>query len=281
MPDCCLCFLNQDNRKFDKCIDDGVKKGKNVNKVKIFFVFSAMLLSCSWGYAQDLTVSAAGSLSSAFKEVATVFEKENSNVHVVLNFAAAGVLVKQMEQGAPIDVFASADQMNMNKAQTAGLINVASRKNFVQNTLVVAVPKNALHVPGSLDDLKEDVYKLIALGRPGITPAGNYMQDVLKEKKLWSLLEPKFIFAEHVTQVIQYLVHDEADVGFVFVTDASKYQDTVRVAFAVSSPEDFIYPIARTEKASQPELAERFIHFVTSPQGQTILKKHGFAVITQ
>lgn len=239
-----------------------------------------LLVVSSWACAQELTVSAAGSLSSAFKEVAAEFEKEHPTVHVVLNFAAAGVLVKQMEQGAPVDVFASADQMNMDKAQALGLINAASRKNFVQNTLVLAVPRNAQQVPSSLDDLKEDAYKLIALGRPGITPAGNYMQDVLKEKHLWDTLEPKFVFAEHVTQVIQYLVRNEADVGFVFVTDASKHQDSVQVAFAVSSPQDFIYPIAQTEKALQPELAERFIQFVTSPAGQTILKQNGFAVIT-
>ena len=249
--------------------------------MKRFCLAFCVLFFCisSWLHAQELTVSAAGSLNRVFKEVAAEFEKQNPGVKVVLNFAAAGVLIQQIEQGAPVDIFASADQMNMDKAQQENLIDSASRRNFAQNTLVLAVPKGAKSVPATLEDLQDDVYQVIAFGRPGITPAGNYVQAKMKQAGLWDKLESRFALAEHVTQVVSYLERKEADAGFVFMTDIQQNQEFIQTAFTVSTEKDFIYPVARTKNAQQVDLANKFIEFVTSAQGQQIFLKNGFSVL--
>lgn len=251
--------------------------------IKRLFSAFTVLFFCmtSWLHAQEITVSAAGSLSKVFKEISAAFEKENPGVKVNLNFAAAGVLIQQIEQGAPVDVFASADQMSMDSAQKDNLIISETRKNFAQNSLVIVAPKSAKFVPSSLEDLKQDSYQLIALGRPGLTPAGNYIQALLKQNGLWDELEPRFVMAEHVMQVTSYLDRQEADVGFIFMTDFLQNQNIVQMAFIASTENDFIYPIARTKNASQPELADQFIEFVVGSQGQNILKQHGFSVLNK
>lgn len=239
---------------------------------------TALLINASWGYAQELTVSAAGSLSSAFKEIGAAFEAQNPGVTVTLNFAAAGVLLRQMEQGAPVDVFASADQEMMDRAVEKSLVVPHSRTDFAQNTLVLVIPHGSHNVPAQLSDLTRDVYTHIGVGRPGITPAGNYIHQLLVDADLWDILEGKFVFAEHVTQVVQYVATKEADVGFVFITDATKNAQSMDIAFPVSEPTAFVYPIAQAANSGQPELAAKFIEFVTGEQGREIMDRHGFAL---
>lgn len=235
-------------------------------------------LCASLSGAQEIIVSAAGSSSGAFKKIGSSFEAQNPGVTVTLNFAAAGVLLQQIEQGAPVDVFASADQMTMDRAVEQGVMDVQTRANFARNTLVLVVPKGATHKPVELADLQEDVYRYVGLGRPEITPAGNYIKQVLQQAGLWSVLEAKMIFAEHVTQVVQYVARQEVDAGFVFMTDARKNAQTLEVALVVSASGDFVYPIARVKTSDQPQWAEKFIEFVLSEQGQRIMASHGFAL---
>lgn len=247
-------------------------------KYLIFALLFGVLNSVCAQDKQELMVFAAGSLSSAFKEIGQKFEGQNPNVHVVLNFAAAGVLIQQMAQGAPVDVFASADQAMMDRASIYGLIDDVSRRDFAQNMLVVALPITSEFNFQCLEDLSDDHFQNIGLGRPGITPAGNYIQEVLQQAKLWEVLEGRFIFAEHVTQVIRYISTAEVDVGFVFRSDALRHADDLRIAFVVSTGEDFVYPIARARSSEQAELAQKFIDFVLSDEGQKVLMAYGFDV---
>ncbi|CAK7032338.1 MAG: Molybdate-binding protein ModA [Saezia sanguinis] len=239
-------------------------------------LIAAVLLLCSTHlvFAQELIVSAAASLSNAFKDVGEAFEKQNPGVKVTFNFAASGVLLRQIEQGAPVDVFASADQATMDRAKD--LIADSTRFDFARNTLVLIVPAGATQQPAKLEDLKESAYRTIAVGTPSSVPAGNYTQQVMQKEQLWSVLEPKFVFGENVRQVLQYVSRKEADAGFVYGTDAALSANEVTVALVVPTESAITYPMAQIKASDKPELAGKFMQFVVSEDGQKILARYGF-----
>ncbi len=223
--------------------------------------------------ANELTISAAASLNNAFTELKDEFLKENKGVTIYTNFAASNNLLKQMEQGAPVDIFASADQETMDKAQSASLILADSRKNFVENALVLITPKANTTIK-SLNDLEKA--QKIAIGAIATVPAGRYAKKYLEEKNLWSNLEKKLIFGEHVRQVLEYVTKDEVDAGFVYKTDAFIAKDKLNIVANADSSEKIIYPIAITKNTQNKELAQKFVDFVLSEKGQAILAKYGF-----
>src|SRR6516162_2589766 len=125
--------------------------------------------------AADLTVSAAASLTNAFKDLGPMFEAANPGTKVLFNFGASGALLQQMAKGgAPVDVFASADEETMDQAQTQGLVQAAQRRDFVSNTLVVIVPTSAASAPKAVTELTETRYQRIAIGLPASVPVGRY-----------------------------------------------------------------------------------------------------------
>ena len=143
---------------------------------------AALVLAFSCGQAVtasagEMTVSAAASLTNAFAELKTAFEKSHQGLTVHTNFAASNPLLKQMQEGAPVDVFASADQETMDKAQKARLIKPESRRNFVSNTVVLIVPAQGKKFD-SLADLTKA--RRIAVGSPESVPVGRYTRDALK-----------------------------------------------------------------------------------------------------
>lgn len=238
----------------------------------------ALLLSCmasGLGHAAELTVSAAASLTDAFKEIAQAYEARHPGSKLFLNFGASGALLQQMAKGAPVDVFASADQETMDAAVTQGLVKAADRQDFVRNALVLVVPAGAGANLKRLDDLRQDAVSRIAIGNPASVPVGRYTRDALESAKLWVPLGPKFIHTTNVRQALDYVARGEVDAGFVYATDALLFRDKVRVALDVPLERAISYPIAKTAAASSAE-AERFVAYVRSAPAQKILAKYGF-----
>jgi molybdate transport system substrate-binding protein len=225
--------------------------------------------------AADLTVSAAASLTNAFNEIGKAFEAQNPGSKVQFNFAASGALLQQIAKGAPVDVFASADEETMDDAQRQDLVDGATRVDFVRNSLVVIAPSDSKAVPKSLADLGTE--SRIAIGQPASVPVGRYTKSVLEQAKLWSTIEPKMIAAQSVRQALDYVARGEVDAGFVYATDAAIMADKVRVAFAVPTTKPILYPIAVVKNAGDKVLAERFVRYVTSPDAQAVLARYGFA----
>jgi molybdate transport system substrate-binding protein len=233
-----------------------------------------------WGapaYAhQELIVSAAASLTNALKEVAGQFEKTHPGAKIVCNFAASGPLLQQIAQGAPVDVFASADQKTMNQAQEKELIVPASRKNFVSNNLVLIAPgKSGLPLAG-LKDLALPGVKRVALGNPETVPVGRYTQEALTKARLWETLKPKFIYGESVRQVLDYVSRGEVDAGFVFATDAAIAKGKVTTVVQCQGHQPIIYPVALVAASPKKALAQSFLDFILSPAAQEIFKRYGF-----
>lgn len=227
-------------------------------------------------HADDLTVSAAASLTNALRDIAPLFEAAHPGTKLQLNFGASGALLQQIAKGAPADVFASADQETMNQAQAQGLIKNGQRRNFVSNALVVIVPSRAAKAPTTLTDLAQPGYARIAIGLPASVPVGRYTKNALDAAQLWGAVEPKMVGANSVRQALDYVARAEVDAGFVYATDAALMANKVRVAFNVPTTQPILYPVAPLASASNAEAATQFVDFLFTPAAQAVLVKHGF-----
>jgi molybdate transport system substrate-binding protein len=226
--------------------------------------------------ADELLVSAAASLTNAFQEIGKAFEASHPDAKVTFNFAASGALLQQIVQGAPVDVFASADQETMDKAQQQNLLVGASRINFVSNKLVMVVPADSTIKVAALPDLLKPEIKRIAIGSPASVPVGRYTQAELEAANLWSTVQPKLVFADNVRQALTYVARGEVEVGFVYSSDAGIEKEKVRIATEVPTQKPVIYPIARIAASKNQKLGGDFLGYVLSPAGQQVLTKYGF-----
>jgi molybdate transport system substrate-binding protein len=226
--------------------------------------------------ATDIVVSAASSLTNAFGIVAKAYEAKHPGTRVVLNFAASDVLLQQIVHGAPADVFASADETAMDKAQAQGVVQAGSRRDFAANELVLIVPAGGIFTPASLDDLTSKNVGKVAIGDPASVPVGRYTKSALQAAGLWQAVSAKAVLAQNVRQALDYVSRDEVDAGFVFATDAAIAGSKVRVAMKVPTATPITYPLAVVAQSKQPAQAQAFADFVLSAEGQALLAKGGF-----
>jgi len=206
----------------------------------------------------------------------TAYEKANPGSRVDFNFAASGVLLQQIARGAPVDVFASADEATMDQAAQQKLLAAGTREVFAVNALWVVVPPQAKAPPRALADLAGAGVQRIAVGNPDSVPVGRYAQGALRAAKLWPAVQGKVISTQNVRQSLDYVARGEVDAGFVYATDAQAMPDRVRRAFQVPVAGRIAYPLAVVQASTQPVEARRFAAFVRTAQGQAILHKHGF-----
>ena len=227
-------------------------------------------------WAADLTVSAAASLTQAFQEMGAQFEAQNPGTKVRFNFAASGALLQQIVNGAPVDVLACADTDTMDKAVAKAVVNASDSKVFTNNRLVLVTPVQSNLGLKQLTDLKKPEVKRFAMGVPASVPAGHYAQGALEKAGLWNDVKDKVISTQNVRQALDYVARGEVDAGFVYASDAQLMSDKVKLAFAVSTLTPIQYPIAKVAASSQADVASKFVAFVQSASGQTVLKKFGF-----
>jgi len=245
---------------------------------KLFRALMAVaLLAPGAAFAVDLTVSAAASLTNAFNDIGKEYEKANPGTRVLFNYGASGSLLQQISRGAPVDVFASADLETMDRAEQQSLIVRDTRINFVANKLVVVVPGDSAVQVGWLADLATPVVKRIALGTPESVPAGRYAKEALQLAGQWEPLKDKYVFAQNVRQVLDYVARGEVDAGFVYLTDAALMKDKVKVALQAQVKQPILYPIAAVKGGGNEKGARSFIALVKSDAGRNILAKYGFA----
>lgn len=236
----------------------------------------ALLIVGAAAQAAELTVSAAASLTNAFKEIARDYEARHADARVHLNFGASGALLQQMAKGAPVDVFASADQETMDKAAGRQLIDPATRQDFVHNALVLIVPHDSALALGTLADLARPEVGKVAIGNPASVPVGSYSQRALESAGLWERVRAKAINTQSVRQSLDYVARGEVEAGFVYATDARVMADKVTVAFEVPLDVAISYPIAQAADSASAEEGRRFIAYVRSPAGQAVFAKYGF-----
>jgi len=237
-----------------------------------------VLLTAPAALAQDVTLSVAISLKDAVEELGRQFAAGRPGVTLRYNFGASGDLQKQIEAGAPVDLFLSAATRQMDELEKQKLIVVASRKAFARNVLTVIKPADSKVDITSANDLLEARVTRIVIGQPKTVPAGQYAEESLRKLGLWDRLQPKLVFSENVRQALDYVARGEVDAGFVYTTDAATRAQGVKEAFR--PPEDtyrpVVYPGAVVTASKQPALAQAFLDLMGSAQGQAVLAKYGF-----
>ncbi len=226
--------------------------------------------------AQQLTVSAAASLTNAFNDLAPKFEAMKPGVKLRFNYAASGVLLQQVQQGAPVDVFASADQASVARGIEQKVFDADTRRDFARNTVVLIVPGEGASAVTSLKALEAPSVKRIAIGKTATVPVGRYTQEVLEAAGLWSVLSSKFVQADTVRQVLDYVSRGEADAGFVYRTDAAIAGDKVRIVLTAQGHTPVTYPIVVVSDSRQKALARDFIAFLATPPAVEVLARYGF-----
>jgi len=246
----------------------------------VLILLPAMVLPTGIGAQSphEITVSAAISLKNAFEDIAKVFQERNPGAKVLFNFGASGDLARQIEAGAPVDVFASAARKDMDDIDGKGLVASNSRKNFAGNAVVLIKPANSNIPISSIEDLKRKEVGKIAIGNPKTVPAGRYAEEVLRHFNLQETLKKKLIFSENVRQVLDYVARGEVDAGLVYSTDAMVRLKEVKVVMKVpeGSHQPVVYPIGVIKGTKEEALSKTFVDLVLSQDGQKILNKYGF-----
>lgn len=230
--------------------------------------------------AQEILVSAAVSLKEAFAEISRSYEAKNG-IRVVFIFGGSGELARQIEFGAPADVFASAGEREMDQLAAKGVVELQSRADFAENTLVLIVPAATDSPAASLSDLAQPKFKMIAIGNPQTVPAGHYAEEALKNNRLSDVVGRRLIMAENVRQVLEYVASGEVDAGLVYSTDLSVAGGRVKVLAVVPQGTygPIRYPIAIVKDSAHHDAARKFLEMVLGSDGQLVLQKHGFAPV--
>jgi molybdate transport system substrate-binding protein len=239
---------------------------------------AAVMLVASGATAQEVILSVAISLKEVTEDLGRTFMASHPGVTLRYNFGASGDLQKQIEAGAPVDVFLSAAQRQMDDLEKQKLIIASTRRAFARNVLVVVKPADSSVDLSKVNDLLESRVVHIAIGNPKTVPAGQYAEESLRALGLWDRVQPKLVFAENVRQVLDYVARGEVEVGFVYATDAATRAQGVKEAFR--APDDsyrpVVYPGAVVAASKQPALAQAFLDLLASPQGRAVLSRFGF-----
>jgi molybdate transport system substrate-binding protein len=230
------------------------------------------------GGAQELTLSVAISLKDAVQEVGRRFAAARPGFRFHYNVGASGELQKQIEAGAPVDLFISAGERQMDALEAQGLILRETRRAVARNILTVVVPADSRLDLSKPADLGAPRVGKIAIGNPKTAPVGQYAEESLRSLGLWASLRPRLIFAENVRQALDYVARGEVDAGFVYVTDVAVGRDRVREAFR--PPEDtyrpILYPAAVVTASRHAGLGRAFLDLLAGPEGRGILARFGF-----
>lgn len=240
---------------------------------KLFIVFMFSILSFTT-FSKEIIVSAAASLKNCLEEILPEYEKESGN-KVLLNLGGSGTLRTQIEKGAPVDLFISADQKNVNMLIDKNIVKKENAYDFLSNSLILVKSPYSKSDINSVEGLKNsDVY--IAIGNPDTAPVGNYTLQALKNLGIFETLnQDKIIYAKDVTATAQYVDIGEVDFGIIYDSDKNRMKNPVVVeSFPENSYEKIIYSLALMNNNKETENLFKYLKTQIEK-----FKKHGFIVM--
>ncbi|MFA5503576.1 MAG: molybdate ABC transporter substrate-binding protein [Phenylobacterium sp.] len=245
-------------------------------------VLSLVLFAANAAQAASVTVFAAASLKDVLDEVGREFEVRGG-ARVRFSYAGSSAIARQIEQGAPADVFVSADSDWMDHLKNRRLIAPATRRDLVGNRLALIAPassKTRLTVGPGMPLARALGSGRLAVAAPEV-PAGRYARAALTSLGVWAQVEKRLAPAENVRVALHYVARGEAPLGIVYDTDA-RAEPRVRIVglFPESSHPKIVYPAALTAQSRNPDAAA-FLAFLTGPEAATVFRKHGFTVLRQ
>ena len=242
------------------------------------FVLFAVITSAVLAAAapDEVLVFGAASLTESLQEAGKQFEMQGGP-RVTFSFASSSDLARQIEAGAPADIFFSADTLKMDSVEKAGLVKKADRREFLSNALVVVVPSNSTTTVTSAADLEK--FPKIALADPKAVPVGVYAKKWLTEKGVWAAIEAKIIPTLDVRASLAAVAGGDAPAGIVYSTDAAISKE-VKVVYTVRDGAPILYSVAPIATSKHAAQAARFVAFLDSLTGRAIFEKRGFLIVS-
>lgn len=252
----------------------------------VFFLISYLFVSCnqsnntqSNSKNKEIYVLAAASLTDVLTELANNYKQETST-EIIFSFASSGALQAQIEASAPADIFFSAAQKQMNALEEKGLIDSETRKDLLENKVVLISPKNSNLNIKSFTDITNSNVKKLGLGEPKNVPIGQYSEEILSNLSILDIAKEKAVYGSDVRNVLDWVETAEVDCGIVYATDAKIAKNINIIAEA---PEDthkkVIYPISIIKSSQNKEEAKKFIEYISTDKSKEIFQNYGFTVV--
>ena len=244
-----------------------------------FLFLGVVAIPCS-GRAAEILLFAAISLTDALKEIAPLYEKVSQDT-LSFNFAGSNDLARQIDAGAPADLFFSADEAKMDLLAHKDRLLAGSRRSLLGNTLVIIVPRGAsltFSSPSQLED--KSLVKSLALANPDAVPAGIYAKEFLSKIGIWDRLKSEIIPTENVRACLAAVESTNADAGIVYKTDALTSHE-VKVVYEIPAAggPNISYPLAVLKDSPHVEAAKKCAEFLASPEAVKIFVKYGFTIL--
>lgn len=245
-----------------------------------------VFLALGWGIfasasakSDEVLVSAAASLRDVLKEIGGAYQSQSKH-KVNFSFGPSSTLARQIEEGAPVDVFFSADLAQMDNLNKNGRLEPGTRRNLLSNRLVIIVPGDSRLAIASPKDLLKSEVKRIALAEPSSVPVGVYTSKYLEAEGLWDKVKPKVVPVLDVRATLASVESGNVEAGFVYKTDAA-ISKKVKIVYEVPIEKGpkITYPVAIVKESKKKEVARDFMNFVLSPAGKEAFKKYGFMIL--
>lgn len=250
--------------------------GKSLSLASLFFFLA---WSSVGARAEEILVSAAASLTDVLREISAGYQTKAKRT-VKFNFGPSSGLARQIEEGAPADIFFSADLPQMDALEKKNLIEPGTRKNLLSNQLVIIVPGDSqVAVSSPRDLLKADV-KRIALAEPSSVPVGVYSSKYLTDEGLWPQVKPKIVPVRDVRATLASVESGNVEAGFVYKTDAA-VSKKVKIVYEVPVDKGpkITYPVAIVKDSRRKEAARDFLSYIQTPAAKDAFRKYGFIVL--
>jgi molybdate transport system substrate-binding protein len=253
-------------------------------RVSLFIIFSLIIassLGCSRNApdgnqapSQEITVAAAANLTDAFAELGKEFTAR-TGVRVTFSFGATADLARQIEHGAPFDVFAAADVEHVERLAGLGLVTPGTNKVYARGRLVLWIPPGSPLALNSLEELTRPEVERVAVPKPDVAPYGRAAVEALRALNLWAQIEPKVIYGQNVSQAKQYAATGNAEVAFIPRALVKPNEGrSLEVDERLHQPID--QAIAVLKDSRQHDAAQSFVAYVLGPEGQALLERYGY-----
>jgi len=229
--------------------------------------------------AEEILVSAAASLTDALNDIGRSYRQKTKD-SVRFNFGPSSGLARQIEEGAPADIFFSADLPQMDALEKKNLLEPGTRKNLLSNQLVIIVPADSKLAISSPKDLLKSQVKKIALAEPSSVPVGVYSKRYLSDEGLWNQVDKKVVPVQDVRATLASVESGNVEAGFVYKTDAA-VSKKVKIAYEVPIEKGpkITYPVAIVKESKRKAAAREFVNYLRSAAGKDAFKKYGFVVL--
>lgn len=252
----------------------------------VFFLISYLFVSCnqsnntqSNSENKEIYVLAAASLTDVLTELANNYKQETST-EIIFSFASSGALQAQIEASAPADIFFSAAQKQMNALEEKGLIDSETRKDLLENKVVLIFPKNSNLNIKSFTDITNSNVKKLGLGKPKSVPVGQYSEEILSNLSILDIAKEKAVYGSDVRNVLDWVETAEVDCGIVYATDAKIAKNINIIAEAPEGThKKVIYPISIIKSSQNKEEAKKFIEYISTDKSKEIFQNYGFTVV--